>query len=85
MKKIRTAVVLLFALALLGSCKDTGVSLDPAQLKMKADSILQAQSVAIRDSANAACQQRMQTEVAAKADSLAKVKLEAQKTEETKK
>lgn len=85
MKKIKTAVVLLFALALLGSCKDTGVSLDPAQLKMKADSIVLAQSVAIRDSADAACKQRMSAEVAVKADSLAKVKIEEQKAQEPKK
>lgn len=85
MKKIRTAVVLLLALALLGSCNDTGVSLDPAQLKMKADSIVQAQSVNLRDSANVACQQRLQTELVTISDSLAKVKMEAMKAEETKK
>lgn len=76
MKRFKSvAVILLFcSLAIWSSCNNTGVSLDPTQVKTKVDSIVQVQSVAIRDSANAACQLHIQTHLAVKADSIVSAK-----------
>ncbi|HRK26834.1 MAG TPA: hypothetical protein PK239_06040 [Chitinophagales bacterium] len=48
--------------------------MDPAQVKAQVDALVQNQSAAIRDSANAACQQRLMNELPAKADSVAQAK-----------
>ena len=74
MKQLIALAVVCCYLAVMGACNNTGISLDPSQIKMKADSIVQVQSTAIRDSANAACQERIQTQLVAKADSIVKAK-----------
>ncbi|GEM_PF-1744824 len=76
MRKIKTVVTLfaLSSLVLWGACNQSGVTMDPAQVKAQVDALVQNQSAAIRDSANAACQQRLMNELPAKADSVAQAK-----------
>lgn len=65
------SLVFVFLLAF-ASCGKSNVSLDTAAAQNSADSLISVQAKTIEDSVNTACQARLTTEVAAKADSMFK-------------
>ncbi|MBK9461268.1 MAG: hypothetical protein IPN94_18000 [Sphingobacteriales bacterium] len=60
------------SLLAMASCNKSNVSLDTAAAQSTADSLITVQTKSIEDSVNTACQTRLTTEVAAKADSMFK-------------
>ena len=65
------SLAFVFSLAF-ASCNKSNVSLDTAAAQSSADSLISVQAKTIEDSVNVACQARLTTEVAAKADSMFK-------------
>lgn len=72
MKQLRFLSLVFVSLLAFASCGKSNVSLDMAAATGTADSLITVQGKAIEDSVNTACQARLTTEVAAKADSMFK-------------
>ncbi len=65
-------VTILSVVTIMQGCSDTGVSMDPARQKAVVDSLVQVSTEELKDSIATACEQRLENEVKAKADSIFK-------------
>lgn len=72
MKQLGFMSLVFVSLLAMASCNKSNVSLDTAAAQSTADSLITVQTKSIEDSVNTACQTRLTTEVAAKADSMFK-------------
>lgn len=68
--KYFSATVVAVLITCLLACSNSGVSINPLQQKAVIDSIVQAQSLTLKDSIEQVCTERLQTLAKTKADSI---------------
>lgn len=82
MKNLISPLILVaILLSMLSACDSAGTAtVSPEALKAKVDSLVEVQTMALKDSFNMVCEKRQETEIMAKVDSL----MNASKTEDEK-